>query len=194
MLNPGGNGEVNLLLPDRLDLNLGPHDRLGRCDLRCCLKVVSLADKPLVWLHRDLDEKVAIGSSDIPCFSVPFQPQAHPSIDAGRDSDGHLPLHLGDPGSPAGTTAGLRDLPHTAAFRAGGHPDKLAEDALAHLTELAAPPAAGTGDPFLGAAPRAVTCHAGFGMGDLDLPVSPKNRILKRDPEVHHQVGTRARA
>src|SRR5690606_5150679 len=70
MLDPRRNREDDLLLPDRLDLNLGSHDRLGWRDLRCCLEVVSLADKPLVWLHRDLDEKVAIGGSDIPGFPI----------------------------------------------------------------------------------------------------------------------------
>jgi hypothetical protein len=124
----------------------------------------------------------------IPRLTVSFQPEPHSGVDSRRDPDGDLPLHLSDARSAAIGTAGLGHLPEPPAFWAGGHPDELAKNTLAHLAELPAPPALGAGNPFLRAAPGTPTGRARFRVGDLDLPLGPEYSIVERYPEIHQEV------
>jgi len=194
VLDPGGYDEFDLFSVDRLHLDSGSNDRLGRAHFDIRLEIVSRALETWMGPYLDLDEEIPVGGSIISSLPEALHPESHPRLDAGRYVNSHLAVDLRMARTLADCAFLFWDPTPPPALGASAHPHELAEYRLAHLPHLPGTAAPWAVDKLLRLAPGSIALEAGLDMFYFDLLLRPEDRLIERDPQLHQDVRTRPRA
>ena len=183
------------LAVDRRHFDAVAQSRLHKGNRQFDVNIVASALEDRVFLHVDVNQNVAAGTTVGTGITLTSQRQDGVVVDPGRNRDLDRAFLFFESSSMAVWTRIVDDLPFAVAFVADHRLSHHAKGRLTAHRDLAAAAALVTGSrvrAFLRA--RAAAGRAGFPALDLDLLFRAENGVLKGQPQVDAHVGASGRA